>query len=74
MNQGLPSYFLPDLVVNICPLGCNGACAKIWTNENTEHRIICNCECHKKTTNMGIEKGDFVKVRQEQNRIIIEKA
>lgn len=25
-------------------------------------------------TSMGIEKGDFVKVRQEQNRIIIEKA
>jgi hypothetical protein len=33
----------PDLIVNICPLGCNGKCAEIWINETIGHRIICDC-------------------------------
>jgi hypothetical protein len=37
------SKFLPDLVVNICPLGCDGKCAEIWINEAIGHRIICDC-------------------------------
>jgi Zn ribbon nucleic-acid-binding protein len=41
LNQYL--HILPDLIVNICPLGCDGKCAEIWINETIGHKIICNC-------------------------------
>jgi hypothetical protein len=37
------SHILPDLIVNICPLGCDRKCAEIWINETIGHKIICNC-------------------------------
>jgi Zn ribbon nucleic-acid-binding protein len=37
------SNLLPDLIVNICPLGCDGKCAEIWINDAIDHRIICDC-------------------------------
>lgn len=45
MNEELSSYFLPDLIVKTCPLGCNQACSRVWINENIRHRIVCNCNC-----------------------------
>ena len=49
MIQGFLSYFLPDLIVNLCPLGCDGKCVKIWNNQKIHHRIICICtKCHGK--------------------------
>ena len=41
---------LSDLVLNHCPLGCDGDCARIWINEITNHKIICKCECKHKET------------------------
>jgi len=35
---------LPDLIVSICPFGCNGTCQKVWLNETIDHRIICKCK------------------------------
>lgn len=50
-------------------------------NYDVAVRIICNWQVrhYKKqkvqhATNTGIGKGDFVKVRQEQSRLVIEKA
>ncbi len=38
---------LPDLIVNVCPLGCYRKCRRIWMNSATGHRIICSCnDCH----------------------------
>ena len=38
---------LPDLILNVCPLGCDGKCRKVWINEETGHRIVCTCiKCH----------------------------
>jgi hypothetical protein len=39
----------PDLVLNRCPLGCRN-CTRIWINEITNHRIVCNCVCNHKVT------------------------
>jgi hypothetical protein len=47
MNEWVKDI-LPDLIISICPLGCNKACVQIWTNDSIEHRIICNCVCHYK--------------------------
>ena len=44
MNNIL-SDTIPDLIVKICPLGCDTKCAEIWINETIGHRIICKCTC-----------------------------
>lgn len=44
MNSIIP-YVLPDLIINICPLGCNRKCVGIWINSIIGHRIICKCPC-----------------------------
>ena len=44
------SKALKDLIVMICPFGCNRKCEGIWMNEITGHRIICNCRCKHKET------------------------
>jgi hypothetical protein len=36
---------LADLIVNSCPEGC-GSCLRLYINELTGHRIVCNCLCH----------------------------
>ncbi len=41
---------IPDLILSVCPLGCNRKCAGMWKNEITGHRIICICECNHKQT------------------------
>jgi hypothetical protein len=40
---------LSDLVLNRCPLGCDGKCAGVWIKEITNHRIICRCGCKHRT-------------------------
>ncbi|MGB7954967.1 MAG: hypothetical protein WCF23_13390 [Candidatus Nitrosopolaris sp.] len=47
MNQFLTNH-LPDLVVSICPFGCNKKCDGLWINEQTGHRIVCLCTCHER--------------------------
>ena len=37
-----------NLIVKMCPLGCNGQCAGIWINQTTGHKIICDCKCRHK--------------------------
>lgn len=37
-----------NLIVRICPFGCNGKCARIWINQITGHKIICICKCRHK--------------------------
>jgi hypothetical protein len=49
---------LPDLIVNLCPLGCNQTCGRIWVNGIIDHRIICECKC-------GHNKNDQVLVSVE---------
>jgi hypothetical protein len=39
---------MPDLIINRCPLKCDETCAKVWSNETIQHRIICGCVCHYK--------------------------
>jgi hypothetical protein len=67
------SSSIPDLVVNICPLGCDGTCARIWINESIGHKIICNCQCgHKKITAalaqkvVGPEEANASRAKPEQ--------
>ena len=74
MNQY--SHILPDLIVNICPLGCDGKCAEIWINETIGHKIICNCiKCghnNKKDKALaevvGPETNAIVSLTQEQTQ------
>ena len=46
--QHVDRNILPDLVVNICPFGCNTKCNKLWINKQTSHQIICLCTCHER--------------------------
>jgi hypothetical protein len=41
---------LQDLILEACPLGCNGKCSEVWINEIIAHRIMCKCTkgCHNK--------------------------
>jgi hypothetical protein len=48
MGNACQEITLPDLIVNACPLGCNQDCSKKWTNKTIRHRIVCNCQCHRK--------------------------
>ncbi|MGB8033297.1 MAG: hypothetical protein WCF03_05695, partial [Nitrososphaeraceae archaeon] len=52
---GFQSDTLPDLIVNVCPRGCNGKCARTWINDKIGHKIICICDkCHgKRALNKG---------------------
>lgn len=54
--NGSSTDYAPDLVVHTCPLGCNGKCARIWKNQITGHRIICECTCEHKKMALGFEK------------------
>jgi hypothetical protein len=51
-----PAAELPDLIVNCCPLGCNGVCIRIWRNEITGHRIVCRCNCEHKRIASPVEE------------------
>lgn len=37
----------PPLVITSCPLGCDLRCARKWINDQIDHIILCQCECHK---------------------------
>ena len=72
MNN-LPPAKLPDLNVNSCPFGCDMICARIWSNEVTGHRIICECSCeHKRIASLveepkadAIQKSHLVRRTQQ---------
>ena len=49
-------HTLPDLIINVCPLGCSARCARIWINESIGHRIICKCcQCGHNKKEMALE-------------------
>lgn len=65
MNSFMP-YVLPDLIVNICPLGCDRKCARIWINETINHRVICKCPCgHKKRVALQLVGEPEARATQE---------
>jgi hypothetical protein len=35
---------LQDLVLEVCPLGCDKKCSEVWINETIGHRIVCRCK------------------------------
>lgn len=43
MTQEENKQKLYDIVLEVCPLGCNRRCSEIWINEIIGHRIICKC-------------------------------
>ncbi len=43
MTQEQNEQNLLDIVLEVCPLGCNGKCSQIWINEIIGHRIVCKC-------------------------------
>ena len=45
MNQ---NQILPPLEVHSCPFKHNDLCSRIWSAKFINHKIICNCICHKK--------------------------
>jgi hypothetical protein len=47
---------MPDLILSSWPLGCDQACARMWRNEYTGHRIICECRCEHKKLALGFGK------------------
>jgi hypothetical protein len=58
---------LPDIIINICPLGCDIECAKIWMNESIGNRIICRCLCghNKKQVALQLVGGPEAKATEE---------
>ena len=49
---------ISDLILNVCPLGCDGKCEGIWYNEITGHRIICKCTCEHKRIASLVEEPE----------------
>lgn len=46
-SNAYASTILPDLTMQMCPFSCSVVCERIWTNRIIDHKIICNCNCHK---------------------------
>ena len=48
---------LHDLILENCPLGCDGKCSEVWVNQITGHRIVCICEICEHTKIESIDKS-----------------
>lgn len=42
------NQILPPFKIHCCPYEHNDLCSKKWNAKFIDHKIICNCECHKK--------------------------
>lgn len=36
-------HSLSDIILEICPLGCDRKCSELWINKIIGHRIVCKC-------------------------------
>jgi hypothetical protein len=43
MTQEQNEHNLSDIILEVCPLGCNRKCSELWINEIIRHRIVCKC-------------------------------
>jgi hypothetical protein len=49
---------ISDLILCVCPLGCNEKCGRIWINKTIRHRIVCKCPCGHNKRQVALDSVD----------------